>query len=174
MGRIDTLKLMDPAPGGSATPPTFVVNTAVTEVIASFPAAPLTYWGIFGTANNQTEFEPNDNLTVLSMALVLPFCFGLGSEIPYWAMVWRDTGGGSYAVSDWGQNGYQQHYATNQEIGMNQYLPWNPLIVGTTNSQLAIGVARFSISMLGVPAALNGTTQDIQIILKVLHNLDIT
>ena len=173
MAVIDTLKLIDPAPGGVATPPTFVVNTAVTEVVANFVPAPNTFYGIFGTAAGQTKFQPNDNLSVISMALVLPFCFGLGSEVPQFALAWRDTGGGSYSVPEWGTNSYQLFSVCNAEIPIGQYLPWNPLIVGVTNSQLAVTALRVTISMLGVPSALNGTTQDIQIVFKVLHNLDL-
>jgi len=171
MALIDTLILTDPAPGGAATPPTFTVNTAVTEVVATFVAAPLTYYGIFTNAAGLSEFIPNDNLEVLSMTLVLPYCFGISTAPAEFSMVWRDTAGGSYAVEEWGTVGFQYFHGTNVEIEMNEYLPWNPLLIaGATNSQLAVSSMVVPISMIGVPAVLDTTVQDIQIVLKVKHN----
>lgn len=110
------------------------------------------------------------------MTLILPYCFGLGSTVPRWGLVWKDAGTTTgYAVSEWSSDGQQWHGLANVEIPIDQYLPHNPgLGPPYQPAQLCVGVMNLTISMLGVPAALDGEELPIQIALKVLHNSDLT
>lgn len=175
MAVVDILTLSNDGNPAVYAVPSFTVNTAATEVVANFNAVPNFFWGVFSTPTGLNTFQPQDNVRILSMSLILPFCFGLGSTVPWWGLVWKDalttTG---YAVPEWSTDGRQFMNATNVEIPLDVYLPHNPLLGPPYGpAQLAIGIANFTISMLGVPAALNTTTQEIQISLKVLHNLDL-
>lgn len=175
MSVVDILTLSNDGNPAVYAVPSFTVNTAVTEVTANFNAVPNFFWGVFSTPSGLNTFVPRDNVRVLSMALVLPFCFGLGSTVPRWGLVWKDalttTG---YIVPEWSTDGQQWVPLANTEIETDAYLPHNPLLGPPySGAQLAVGVMNLTISMLGVPAALNGTTQEIQIALKVLHNEDL-
>lgn len=176
MAVIDILTLSNDGNPAVYQVPTFTVNTAVSEVTANFNAVPNFFWGVFSTPSGLNVFEPQDNVRILSMWIVLPFCFGLGSTVPRWGLVWKDalttTG---YTVPEWSTDGQQWIPTANIEIPIDQYLPHNPLLGPPySGAQLAIGIMNLTISMINVPAALNGTTQDIQIALKVLHNSDLT
>lgn len=175
MAVVDILTLSNDGNPAVYAVPTFVVNTAATEVVANFNGVPNFFWGVFSTPTGLNTFVPRDNVRILSMTLVLPFCFGLGSTVPYWGMVWKDAGTTTgYVVPEWATDGQQYMPAANVEIPIDQYLPHNPLLGPPYQpGQLCVGIANFSISMIGVPAALNGTTQDIQIAIKVLHNEDL-
>lgn len=175
MAVIDILTLSDDGNPAVYAVPTFTVNLAVNEVTANFNAVANFFWGVFSTPTGLNIFEARDNCRILSMSLVLPYCFGLGSTIPRWGLVWKDAGTtAGYAVSEWASDGQQWHPAANVELPIDQYLPQNPLLDPAQPAQLCVGVMNLTISMIGVPAALDTLELPIQIALKVLHNSDLT
>lgn len=176
MAVTDILQLTDDGDPVVYAVPTFTVNVAVTEVNVNFAAVPDFFWGVFSTPSGLNIFEPQDNLIVQSMTLQLPYCFGLGSLPSWWGLAWKDAGTTTgYAVPEWSTDGRQFMPVTNVEIPLDVYLPHNPLLGPPFQpGQLCVGIADFTISMIGVPAALDSLELPIQIALKVEHNFDLT
>lgn len=174
MSVIDILTLSDDGNPGVYGVPFFTANTAVNEVAVTCNAVPNFFWGVFSTPSGLNIFTPQDNCRILSMTLILPYCFGLGSTIPEWGLVWKDAGTtAGYAVSEWASDSRQWHGLANTEIPIDQYLPFNPLL-SDQPGQLCVGILNMTVSMIGVPAALNGADFEIQIALKIEHNIELT
>lgn len=165
---LDTMMLINDGSLGMSLP-MFTVNTAVPEVVATFPGAPNTHYGVFAASANVQKFAAKDSLTIKSVALVLPYCFSTSGPANF-GMSWRE-GGTDYTVPQWGSNGRQWIYTNQVEIDLDLFVPWNPLGAGVTPADLVIGRLDVPISMVGVPASFNGASLPIQIWIKVLHNL---
>jgi len=165
---LDTIQLInDGSPGMIAA--TFVVDTTAPEVVATFAAAPNTWFGVFAESNGYQQFTPKDNLNILSVSVVLPHKIKLSS--PAWiGLSWRETLT-DYQVAEWGTNGRQWIVDNQIEIPLNLFVQWSPLSPGLAGADLCVNSAVFPISMIGVPAILHGATLPIKVCAKVEHTL---
>ncbi len=165
---LDTLMLINDGSPGMVTPQ-FTVNTALPEVVTTFPAAPNTWYGVFADANGYQRFAPKDNLNIKSVAIVLPYCFGLSG--PAWFTIsWRENLT-DYQVPEWGSTGREWIYTNQVEIPIDLYLPWNPNGPGVNNADICMSAGVFPISMIGVPALFNTAVLPVQVWLKIEHTL---
>jgi hypothetical protein len=154
------------------TPPTFVVNTAANEVAIALPEAPATIYGRFANAElvPKPQLIPEDHFIVKSITLRLPYCFTMSTGICKAGFSFRNFGVlAIQPIIEIGWRGMLAIPEPDQEISLETRVQWEP-ITYTVRAAIVLSSLYLNVSMVGVPAALNGTTQEVQIALKILHN----
>jgi hypothetical protein len=117
----------------------------------------------FTNAAGNQEFVPADKVTLETIAVVLPFCFAVGSAIPYVKLEWWQAAG---------QTTIAWYYTPvpDLEIVLRQYVDYTPFN-SSANAEWDVGQLYCPVSMLGnVPTALDTTTQKVQVAVKIWHN----
>lgn len=150
----------------SAPIPSFVVNTAVNEVAVVLPAAN----SLFVNAMPFAYLIPKDHLVLKSITLRLPYCFTMSTGIGRVSFLWYTFGTGLVRpIFEIGAYGFLSIPEPDQEILLDTKIEWLPSDL-TVRAAIQLSTLNLNVSMVGVPASLNGTTQEIQIALKILHN----
>lgn len=157
-------------------PETFVVNTAADppEVVETWVAAPATKFGTFENPAGNSVFDYKDNLVLLSFAWVLPYCFHVSTGTPNVALSWQEIAGADFAVPEMADGSGLFLPLTGVEIPLAMFLEHTGGLGTGGGGELFVGGGAISISMIGVPAILNTVELEIQMMLKVLHNLPMT
>lgn len=159
--------------GGVDERQSFTVNNAVADVA-------LNVWGAPEARLRPALFtnyyiQPKDNITILSMGITLPHSFVLSDRLAFITLGWNDGGSGGVPLGD---SGAIQLPFGSYEMALNTYLPW--FTGGVLKYYLTMKIAapaldaaaiQCRVSMAGVPAILNGTTQPIIAWLKIAHTL---
>lgn len=122
------------------------------------------------------DFAPKDNITLLSIGVVLPYNFVLSTTQIFIQLFWTD--GVNLGFLNIGSSqGYINIPFANYEFSLGVYIPWpTPAIIpywlicqiSTVGDPAA---AQTRVSMLGSPAALLGATLPIIPFVKVAHSL---
>lgn len=164
------------------TCPTFTVNTAVNyvQVIpdAMNPA-------VMNGGNFKYKFQRGDFFTVLSVGYFVPEQFALygmdeavnSNTLPILKLFSAD-GVGYIPVSQFGSEGEFKIHMPNTEISVGVFVDTELLGLNQPDFKLYTSFPLLSnslqISMINVPAALNGITFKITPFIKVLHNFKLT
>jgi len=156
----------------------FTVNLAVNKVALSYPAGNkvLSIGGVFN------KFTWKDNLTLISIGAFLPLGFDFYpseriAEGDFWpdyiSLQWRkDSDGTLFAFQP---NRYNLP-AANYELSVGAFLEPNAAIGEDFNLVAELPTAgnfQTLISMIGVPATLDGETFSVPIFAKVEHTIDL-
>lgn len=171
----------------------FTVNTAVNSVdlVPSFPGNPQTLFAGSGTVGGGGNlFSEGDNFTILSAGYHMPENFVMaqyeiagGGEYPFPIMFLRGavTGGGPILpITQFGNNGNLRFPFENYEMSLNTFVDpvKRGLVGGDFELQilfpLTSGADSPQVSMINVPAALNGVVIYVTPFIKVLHNFTLT
>lgn len=155
-------------------PPSFTVNLAAQEVLVNvnFPVVPDGAVSDFENAPSLTQFQPRDNFNILTMGIRLPHCFTIGTGIPLIGLQWNQGPGqkspmvpitGGVASAIWVPE-------PDIEIPLDIFIPYDPIdpTAQTTVNLMSIDL---NVSMIGVPAALDTIVFEVQVFLKILHNI---
>ena len=122
------------------------------------------------------EFAPKDNITILSIGVVLPYNFVLSTTEIFLQLYWADGVNMGY-LNIGSSQGYINIPYANYEFALSTYIPWpTPAvlpywIIANISDTTAPVNNQTRISMLGVPAALVGATLPIIPFIKVAHNI---
>jgi len=157
-----------------AVAPTFVVNTAANEVAINMPSASPATYGTFQNAVfiPRSYFGPKDHYTIKSIWLRLPYCFTMSTGICSIQLALKNAGLLPWQpIAELGFDGQLYIPEPDVEIALDIRCEWNPPI-DTIRAAIVLTKLLLNVSMVGVPAALNGTTQEVQFGLKILHTLD--
>jgi hypothetical protein len=165
----------------------FIVNTAA----ASVDLTPV----IIGTAQNMeaaggvNRFRQGDNLIILSAGYFIPENFvlsqyragGVNTSLPVLYLAGQSAPGPSIPLHCWGNSGAMMIPFPCYEIASGVFLDpeSNNLNAGITFRiqslfPLINGGVYPQISMVNVPAALNGLTIQVTPFIKILHNFELT
>lgn len=151
----------------------FVVNTAVNEVNLNLPQVPPATYGNFQNGSTFDRLDVQDPFNCLCVGIRLPFCFTIGTGVPYFATVWLDSvTAGVTIISQLSPPGRLAVYEPDVEICIDVNIPWPAGPLAVNPFHLAIGEADLNISMVGVPAALNGLTFRAFPFMRIHHNLN--
>jgi len=160
-----------------ALKPFFVVNNAVATVAVTVPANPF----LEKIGGSVRAFQAADGVMIREYGIKMPECFEwtarAGQRLPSFDLGWARAFDGanltiqasSFAVpipneiidlkGSQSEGFYLSHYSILQpDPGENGKLYW--------------GMSPMTVSMVGVPDSLNGTTQYIEPFVKVQHQLD--
>jgi hypothetical protein len=163
----------------------FTVNTAVANVQPNvLPAhvgvyCPLVSPNITGYFRC---FQPQDSIQVISCGVFLPYNFSLGSTPIYLRLGWADEfRTHTRWVEQFSNTGMVILPAENAEHVQNVLLSWPTILTGKVGLMAEVynsaapafwpAYTEMNISMLNVPAALNGQTMYIYPWVKVQHTL---
>ena len=154
---------------------TFTVNTAVNGVSLNAPGM-LT--GVLSDANGFSWLHAQDNFTLLSLGMSLPYGFDLGDSISALQLTWLDSLGNIGFFPNIGGSGTGNMVLpfANYEFVQSVYIPWPVAAIGSIRLVLlTIGASSLQnlntqISMLNVPPALNGLTLGISSWVKISQN----
>jgi hypothetical protein len=183
---IDVLTLLP------AHSPSFTVNTAVLSVDLKIPIHVPAYDYHLVSGGGKKRFTAGDNFTVLSAGYVLPESFGMAKApvnthqaAPALAIgIQAYTGGSIYFLPNFQVDGVQLPLE-NYEIPLNIFVDVMNISDGvggypfrTTKFNLPTYLLGLDaqnnlypqVSMVGVPAILNGTVQNAILFVKILHN----
>lgn len=151
----------------------FTVNTAVSSVVADSVSIPLgVYTPGFDGAGDQlfNQFMgTKDNFNIESIGLFLPYQFGLvdGADV---FVFWKDA-----ITPDFGNvfntSGFFHVPGPNSMFGCDVNLPFPP-ILDPFRGILVADAKNIKVSMLNVPASLNGVDMAARLVLGVRHNLN--
>lgn len=164
----------------------FVVNTAVNSVVVTPPALSDK---IFYSGNDGYKFEKGDNLIILSAGYFIPERFvlfgyqnaGINKNCtPQLFLQLKGSGGGTQVIWQFGSDGRLNLPFPNYEFSIGTFV--DSIALGMTDATFSIvgtlpfpgDVDRLLISMVDVPAALNGLTFQLIPFVKVLHTLELT
>lgn len=159
----------------------FTVNNAVNLVLTSNVGAAWVW--VFENGMGWYKFQSKDNIRILSMWHVLPYHFQFANPGEWdpahpagGTLAWTRYGNvtGSAIIPEFGgANSGAYAPVANAETALDVYVPW-PGGVGDTWIALRMGqTLQYAISMIGVPAALNGQVLYPTPFIKVLHTLDV-
>lgn len=166
--------------------PSFVVNNAVNSVVVT---PPLLADKIMYSGNDGYKFALGDNLIILSAGYFIPERFtvygyqnaGAAKNCtPQLLLSIKESGGGTTIIWQFGSDGRMNLPFPNYEFAVGTFVDTTEL--GITDPTFSIinsfpfpsDVDRLLISMVDVPAALNGITFQIVPFVKVLHTLALT
>jgi hypothetical protein len=153
----------------------FTVNTAVNDVgINIIPAVS----GQLKDVSGRTWLHAKDNISVLSIGFSLPYNFGLSEKMTAMWILYYDSTGAFGVLDTFGDNtGMLWIPSENYELSVGAYVPWPSAAIGSIRLVALIGdttgfmpARQCRISMIGVPAALNGTTQYLTSWIKLSQN----
>jgi hypothetical protein len=165
----------------------FIVNTAAAAVDLTPVIIGLAQ--TMEAAGGVKRFRQGDNLIILSAGYFIPESFvmaqyrvgGLNTSLPVLYLAGQSAPGPSIPLHCWGNSGAMMLPFSNYEIASGVYLnpEDNNLNAGITfNIQslfpLINGGVYPQVSMINVPAALNGTTIQVTPFIKILHNFELT
>ncbi len=157
-------------------PELFTVDVAADppEVVVLWTPAPATTFGTFENPAGNSVFDYEDNLILLSFAWVLPYCFHVSTGTPNVGLSWQEIGGADFAVPEMAAGGGLFLPLTGVEIPLSMFLQHTGGLGTGGGGELFVGGGGISISMIGVPAILDQDELEIQMMIKVLHNLPMT
>jgi|WetSurMetagenome_2_1015567.scaffolds.fasta_scaffold20458_7 hypothetical protein len=164
--------------------PAVVVNTAVNSVDIPDAAAPKT---LRGGIQTMFEFTNGDNIMLLSAGYFIPERFaiyehgGAGLMVnPVMAVkfgAYRIVAGTRVTLNQFGNNGVLKLPFPNYEMSLGAAIDTASLIGENFSLEVDFpfgsGVDQVRLSMVGVPAAMNGITVHIVPFVKVLHNFEL-
>lgn len=161
--------------------PSFVVDTAAVGGVVSVTQPGNVTFDFYNTAGDKL-FRAGDSFTILSYGIILPenFQFNLGSTAQSKNGLCFYIGSSVGPLKEFGDSdGYVFCPVENYEIACNTFVDSvaNGLTSGNFSLKGDIGPAfgqTPKISMVGTPAALNGTTQYIRPFVKVAHTKNMT
>lgn len=153
---------------------TFTVNTAVNDIgLDIVPAVS----GNLKDASGRSWLHPRDNISILSIGFSLPYNFCLSTKITVMYLTFFDSTGAFGALNIGDGTGMIWIPAENYELSIGAFIPWPSTAIGSIRLVAYIGdhtglmaARQCRISMIGVPAALNGTTQYLTSWVKVSQN----
>jgi len=156
----------------------FTVNLAAVDVLLNVvPAMQPPF--LRPSVKTSPYFQPADGIRLLSCGLWLPYHFAI-SVVPVKVMLfWRYAIGIEVPLLGNFLDSTLWVPMESYEYAIDKYAPF-PMVPATTKAGLVaylmdpnLGAAddRLRISMQGVPAPLDGTTQSIRFWVKVMHNL---
>lgn len=169
--------------------PTFTVNTAAKYV--SVAAGALAFYTT-GDSTAEVKFNSSDSFSILSIGLALPESFILaekagGTGVRPLVQIFLELLGEStryYAMSTGSGNSYITLPFENFENVLSRFYDTNNIfsVTGSPKKKLSSElwfkirgfVDNFRVSMLNVPAALNGDTFHVVPWIKVQHNFPLT
>jgi hypothetical protein len=165
----------------------FVVNTAVNKV--DLTPVIMGAAQILESALGVSRFTRGDNIIILSAGYFIPENFviaqtssgGFNISLPNLYLAGQSAPGPSIPIRSWGNNGSMRMPFANYELASGIFInpELNNLNAGPTFvlqslfPLIAAGIYP-QISMVNVPAALNGLTIQVTPFIKILHNLEIT
>jgi hypothetical protein len=150
----------------AVVPATFTVNAAVAQVAASSP-------GILGmdytVPNANRWFEAGDNVVLTGISVNLPYSFGQGTGNAFINVSWRDSLGNSITIPELSGSGnmFLPGLCGMLELPPEGIFIEAPVAVGRV--KLVLEAVTANISMLNVPAILDGTVQNIGSSLRLFH-----
>lgn len=177
----------------AATGAEFTVNTAVNSVdlVASVPGNPQTMTAGAGTlGGGGFLFDEGDNFTILSAGYQIPESFVMGQyetaaggEYTFPVMFLRgavEGGGPILSIDQFGNNGLLRFPFENYEMSLGTFV--DPVKRGLVGNKFrlqvlfpqTVGGDNPQVSMMNVPAALNGQKFYVTPWIKVLHNNKLT
>lgn len=162
--------------------PYFVVNTAVNSVqVIPEPTNP----ALMMSGNSKYRFRRGDCFTILSVGYFIPeqfVIYSMDETINFNSMpiikLYSADGMGYVNLTQFGTDGEFKLPLPNAEISVGVFV--DPEIAGLSTatfnlySSFPYLVNSLQISMINVPAALNGVTVKITPFIKVLHNFQLT
>lgn len=159
------------------SPPTFTVDTSLTEVTVTQAPPPFGFFGYFTNGIPRDYFTSSDHIKLLSIMLRLPYCFRVSTGIPNFVFSWEEASGPSeQSLTEIGGLGWINIPLSGVEFGIGDIkAQWGgaaPVVQAGNKARIGLKGYTVSVSMIGVPASLDGTDQEIQIALKVLHTED--
>jgi len=151
---------------GSFTVNIAALDVAVNGLVGDFHIAPLPTirW-----------LQKNDNCIIQSIALSLPDCFSTGNRIANEPMSIQlstfGDDGNFYQIAELNAGlGYIGIHTENQEIMLNTFIPF-PVFAGVNHLRFIGTVEKMYVSMVNVPAALDGIEFPVFLYMKIFHNL---
>jgi len=146
-------------------PAQFVVDTSVASVPSTLPVL----GDDFASTSAGKWFEEGDNLILTGVSINLPYQFGLASGNASLALSWVDSLGNLLVIRELANSGtiYIPRICEMLELPPDGLFVSVPIGSGRLKLQLISAV--FNVSMLNVPAILNGTTQNIGSSLRLYH-----
>lgn len=177
---MEIIEIMTPELTGCAN---FVVNNAVDSVVLNTPAAP----SIMYSGNNGHKFTNGDNFLILSAGYYIPERFTIyghqsvdpnKSCTPQMLLrVNEDPAGFSFVVDQFGNDGALNIPFPNYEFSIGTFIEIEQFSLSTPLFNIAVDFPNSIdpdkplISMIDVPAALNGKTFYVIPFIKILHNI---
>lgn len=164
--------------------PSFTVNTAVNFVNVTGIAGPGAILRACNLANS--KFTRGDNFTILSCGIFIPERFSIwdypdAGGTKYSAPIiqlFGTVGGGATPVLPFGNNGEIKLPFPNYEFSIGVFVDVEELGLTDPTFQLGtyfpVNLNTMQISMIDVPAAMNGLTFKIVPFFKVLHNFQLS
>ena len=176
----EIIDVLAPEYAGCAT---FTVNNAVDYVDQTAAGTPAK--SIFQNASASKAIQKGDNFSILSAGLLLPEAFtlyknsGIKSLPTFGIRMQGVTSGATYNIDAFGFVNLVSVPMENHETAFDLFVDCSkqyrnavlPLHYLDENFLIYTDSASFKISMLGVPAALNGKVFPIIPFIKVSHNL---
>jgi hypothetical protein len=172
---LDIIEVLTNAPGQAGT---FTIDTTQQDVaVTSLPAGHSL--NMVNGAGNKT-FPQGDNFNLLSIGVSLPYSFvasvamsGANQYSPVIQFNYTKTGGGGGVLPGLA-GGLTILPFLNYELAIGQYID----VAGILDSFYLKGFFNAAgvphVSMIGVPTTMNGQTFEIQIWMKIEHNLPLT
>ena len=176
-----------------AESPKFTVDTTgpLTVPLLKGPLGSAPFLNYFYSAGGKSVFQAGDNFTILSMGFVFPESFVMAkaaantfqNNLSFALGLEKTTAAGPYLLPNFGVEGIQlplENYE--QPLGIFIDVEKVNAILLTVSYSL-FNVMRYlddaapiypAVSMIGVPAALNGTVQHVSAFVKILHNYPLT
>jgi len=148
----------------------FTVDNTVNEVIITGAAGPGINYGTFQSGNAVGKFfVEQDPFLIISMGFRLPYCFPMSTSVGRLGLFWREPTtpqtNSILELPSW--NVLPQN---DREFPFNQYIKWDSGLIPGKNVTVAISQFEFKISMIGVPASLNGLTLRVYPYMLITHN----
>lgn len=144
----------------------FTASSAVLEVAVNTPGAMELP---FENANLDTWIEPGDNLKLMELTINVPFCFGQGTGTHLIGIAFRDSLGAIIPIPE---------LAGASSVVMPTLCGLTfetPVHIETPKNlgrlELVLVFAGLNLSMVDLPAALDGQTFHVQYHLEVIHTL---
>jgi hypothetical protein len=158
-------------------PPTFTVDISQVEVNAAGAANPGVWYGFFQNGIPRHYFREQEHIKLLSIMLRLPYCFHVSTGISRFVFAWNEfNGNSSQTLTEIGGLGWINIPLSGIEIGIGDIkAAWDgqaPVVGPGNKARIGLRAYDLNISMIGVPASLDQTDQQIQIALKILHTQD--
>ena len=147
----------------------FTADTSVLNVQTNyFPVAGAVY-DIFANGAYR-QFQPKDNIIILSYGIFLPYCFTYGIVMPELNLAWWQDPNESLITQIAPPIGRVRHPTPRAEIIIDTYIPFDPPD-DTIESTIGLNAITFNISMVGVPDDFDQEEIKIYPWIKVKHNL---
>lgn len=148
----------------------FTVNNAVT-VVYTDTAAPVSYRTLVG-AGTVYRFANADYLCLLSVCLSLGYQFCLADGWADIQLVYGNNAGCAAVPEIGSGSGRLQLPIVGGEVSLGVQIPWRRYTGGSAVMSIGYRVINVAVSMVNVPAALNGLVIYPVLVAKVSHVVD--